>query len=41
MKNMSINMKSVYITQFIIHLQRKFNGESDRNKKTTVVFNIM
>jgi hypothetical protein len=33
MKNMSINMKSVYITQFIINLQRKFNGESDKNEK--------
>jgi len=33
MKNMSINMKSVYITQFIINLQRKLNGESDKNKR--------
>jgi len=30
---MSINMKSVYITQFIINLQRKLNGESDKNKR--------
>jgi len=33
MKNTNINMKSVYITQFVINLQRKFNGESDKNKK--------
>jgi len=37
MKNMSINMKSVYITQFVINLQRKFNVESDKNKNKSSI----